>query len=63
MINSRSLVLGISAMWVLFIFQSMIPKFRHDSIALVTLAPTICQNFLKKKVVIPSGPGAFEGCI
>ena len=48
-INSRSLVFWISAMWVSFIFQSIILEFRHDNIALVTLANTICQNFWKKK--------------
>ena len=44
-INLGSLALGISAMWVLFIFRSIIPEFRHDSTTLVTPALTICQNF------------------
>ena len=57
MINSGSLVLGISAMWVLFIFRSMIPEFRHDSTALITSALTTCQNFWKKNGLISESLG------
>ena len=58
-----SFFLGISSIWVKFIFRRLLPEWRTDSMAEVTSGPTMLQNFWKKNWDIPSGLGAFDGCI
>ena len=58
-----SFFLGISSIWVKFIFRRFLPEWRTNNTAEVTSSPTMLQKFWKKNGDIPSEPSTFDGCI